>query len=343
VKNVPESNGKVGILGISYDGFTSLMALVNPHPALRAAVPINAMVDGWMGDDWFHNGAFRQDSLTYFSRSGGHARQRRSIGGRITTTTTTPGWPPAPPATWPKLHGLEQVGFAGKVMSHPAYDEFWQDQALDKILAKQGVTVPTMLVHSLWDQEDIYGNIALYKALKARQADNPNLYLVLGSLVSPSGAARRQRDRGDSLRQRHGGILPAHGAAAVSSIIISRTMRRRSPSRRSPHSRPARTAGWHCRTWPAAAALPGCASSIGSSICSPAAASASAPPRRRPARASRPMSPIPPSRSPTCRARFISAATRERDLANLAGERSARCRLAHRRAELRDAGARRRR
>src|SRR5580704_13964794 len=64
VKNVPESNGKVGILGISYDGFTPLMALVNPHPALRAAVPINAMVDGWTGDDWFHKGAFRQDSLT---------------------------------------------------------------------------------------------------------------------------------------------------------------------------------------------------------------------------------------------------------------------------------------
>ena len=61
VKNIPESNGKVGILGISYDGFTSLMALVDPHPALRAAVPINAMVDGWMGDDWFHKGAFRQE------------------------------------------------------------------------------------------------------------------------------------------------------------------------------------------------------------------------------------------------------------------------------------------
>ncbi|HMD27861.1 MAG TPA: CocE/NonD family hydrolase, partial [Steroidobacteraceae bacterium] len=66
VKNIPETNGKVGILGISYDGFTSLMALVHPHPALRAAIPINAMVDGWMGDDWFHKGAFRLDSLTYF-------------------------------------------------------------------------------------------------------------------------------------------------------------------------------------------------------------------------------------------------------------------------------------
>src|SRR5437763_3382345 len=57
IKNIPESNGKVGILGISYDGFLPLMALINPHPALKVSVPMNPMVDGWMGDDWFHNGA----------------------------------------------------------------------------------------------------------------------------------------------------------------------------------------------------------------------------------------------------------------------------------------------
>ena len=65
VKNVPESNGKVGILGISYDGFLPLMALVNPHPALKVSVPMNPMVDGWMGDDWFHNGAFREQGMSY--------------------------------------------------------------------------------------------------------------------------------------------------------------------------------------------------------------------------------------------------------------------------------------
>src|SRR6267142_2157932 len=65
VKNIPESNGKVGILGISYDGFLPLMALVNPHPALKVSVPMNPMVDGWMGDDWFHNGAFRQQNMPY--------------------------------------------------------------------------------------------------------------------------------------------------------------------------------------------------------------------------------------------------------------------------------------
>ena len=65
VKHVPESNSKVGILGISYDGFEPLVALVNPHPALKVSVPMNPMVDGWRGDDWFHNGAFRQTGIDY--------------------------------------------------------------------------------------------------------------------------------------------------------------------------------------------------------------------------------------------------------------------------------------
>jgi uncharacterized protein len=179
IKNIPETNGKVGILGISYDGFTSLMALVHPHPALRAAVPINAMVDGWMGDDWFHKGAFRQDSLVYIHDQ--EATRGSDIGWWTDHYDDYDAWLSVGSAgEMARRHGLEQVGFAAKVMSHPAYDEFWQDQALDKILAKQGVSVPVMLVHSLWDQEDIYGNIALYKALKAQQADTSNVYLVIG-------------------------------------------------------------------------------------------------------------------------------------------------------------------
>ena len=79
VKNTPESNGKVGILGISYDGFLPLMALVNPHPALKVSVPMNPMVDGWMGDDWFHNGAFRQQNMPYIYEQAGDARQRREV------------------------------------------------------------------------------------------------------------------------------------------------------------------------------------------------------------------------------------------------------------------------
>ena len=79
VKNVPESNGKVGILGISYDGFLPLMALVDPHPALKVSVPMNPMVDGWIGDDWFHNGAFRQINDDLDLRPGGDAQGGREV------------------------------------------------------------------------------------------------------------------------------------------------------------------------------------------------------------------------------------------------------------------------
>ena len=119
VKNVPESNGKVGILGISYDGFLPLMALVNPHPALKVSVPMNPMVDGWMGDDWFHNGAFRQQNMSLHLRAGGDARQRRRSGGRATTTTTTCSCRRARPASSGRRRGLEQLGFWRKLARAP--------------------------------------------------------------------------------------------------------------------------------------------------------------------------------------------------------------------------------
>ena len=78
VKNIPESNGRVGILGISYDGFLPLMALVNPHPALKVAVPMNPMVDGWMGDDWFQRRVPPADDGLRL-RPGRDARQQRNV------------------------------------------------------------------------------------------------------------------------------------------------------------------------------------------------------------------------------------------------------------------------
>ncbi|HXP65745.1 MAG TPA: CocE/NonD family hydrolase, partial [Steroidobacteraceae bacterium] len=115
VKNIPETNGKVGILGISYDGFTSLMALVHPHPALRASVPINAMVDGWMGDDWFHKGAFRQDSLVY--AHGQESTRGSDIAWWTDHYDDYDTWLSAGSAgEMARRHGLEQVGFANKLM-----------------------------------------------------------------------------------------------------------------------------------------------------------------------------------------------------------------------------------
>jgi putative CocE/NonD family hydrolase len=179
VKNVPESNGKVGILGISYDGFLPLMALVNPHPALKVSVPMNPMVDGWMGDDWFHNGAFRQQGMSYIYDQ--EATRANDIKWWTSHFDDYDMFMEAGSAgELGRRRGLEQVGFWRKLLEHPSYDAFWRDQAVDKILASQPLKVPVMLVHSLWDQEDIYGDIAVYKAIKPKDRNNDMVFLVMG-------------------------------------------------------------------------------------------------------------------------------------------------------------------
>jgi putative CocE/NonD family hydrolase len=183
VKNVPESNGKVGILGISYDGFTTLAALVHPHPALKAAVPMNPMVDGWRGDDWFHNGAFRQQNMPYiYEQDGSRANENKWW------TSNFDDYDMFMEATSAgelgHRRGMEQMGFWRKVLAHPTYDSFWQDQAVDQILAKQPLTVPTLLVDSLWDAEDIYGAMAVYKAIKPKDTatgtPDEKVFLAMG-------------------------------------------------------------------------------------------------------------------------------------------------------------------
>src|ERR1700740_1327728 len=179
VKNVPESNGKVGILGISYDGFLPLMALVNPHPALKVSVPMNPMVDGWRGDDWFHNGAFRQQGMSYIYDQ--EASRANEIKWWTSHFDDYDMFMEAGSAgELGRRRGLEQVGFWRKLLEHPGYDAFWREQAVDKILAAQPLNVPVMLVHSLWDQEDIYGDIAVYKAIEPKDTGNDKVFLVMG-------------------------------------------------------------------------------------------------------------------------------------------------------------------
>jgi len=179
VKNIPESNGKVGILGISYDGFTPLMALVNPHPALKVAVPMNPMVDGWMGDDWFHNGAFREQNMGYIYEQEG-TRDNKIKWWTSHFDDYDVYMEAGSAGELGKRHGLEQVGFWRKLLEHPSYDAWWQQQAMDKILADQPLKVPVLLVHSLWDQEDIYGAMAVYKAIKPKDTGNDKVFLVMG-------------------------------------------------------------------------------------------------------------------------------------------------------------------
>jgi putative CocE/NonD family hydrolase len=179
VKNIPESNGKVGILGISYDGFLPLMAVVNPHPALKVSVPMNPMVDGWMGDDWFHNGAFRQQNMPYIYEQQG-TRDNSAKWWTSNFDDYDMFMNAVSAGELGRIRGLEQVGFWRKLLEHPSYDKWWRDQAMDKVLAEQPLKVPMMLVHSLWDQEDIYGAIAVYKALKPLDKSNDKVFLVMG-------------------------------------------------------------------------------------------------------------------------------------------------------------------
>jgi putative CocE/NonD family hydrolase len=179
VKNVKESNGKVGMVGSSYEGFTVLMALVEPHPALKAAVPMSPMVDGWRGDDWFHNGAFRNTNLAYIAGQ----NAARGKGEEIVTgihDDYEAFLRAGSTADYAHIYGVDQLNFTKKIFEHPAYDSYWQEQALDRILAKKPLTVPTMTVVGRWDQEDIYGAYATYAAVEPKDKDNKLNSLVVG-------------------------------------------------------------------------------------------------------------------------------------------------------------------
>jgi hypothetical protein len=178
VKNVPESNGRVGMIGSSYEGFTVVMALLGPHPALKVAAPESPMVDGWMGDDWFHYGAFRQVNLDYIAyqttRKGeGEAVPRGNYDDYEEFRRAGAA------GAYARAHGLDQLPWAQKTFEHPAYDAFWQGQALDKLVAERPSPVPTMWVQGLWDQEDMWGAIHCYLALKAKGQTDHN-YLAMG-------------------------------------------------------------------------------------------------------------------------------------------------------------------
>ena len=180
VKNVPEANGNIGVIGSSYLGFTALMTLIDPHPALKAVIAQSPMVDGWMGDDWFHNGAFRVTSLGFplsqgfnkgdgggeFALGGGDDYSRYLEAGSV--------------AQFVKLVGAGHVPGIRKFLENPAYTEFWSQQAVDKWLAARPHTVPTMLVVGQWDQEDSYGAPAVYRALESKDKNNDKVSLVIG-------------------------------------------------------------------------------------------------------------------------------------------------------------------
>jgi putative CocE/NonD family hydrolase len=185
LKNVPGNNGRVGVYGVSYDGFLAMMAGIDAHPAVKAIAPEAPMTDVWMGDDFFHNGAFREtygfdyvqqmearridvpvdrkgDLFEYFLRRGNFAGEAKEAG----------------------MGGLPT---AKAFLTQPAYTKFWQDMAVERHLGD--VTVPVLEVGGYWDQEDMWGPQAEYAALKGHDP----VFLVLGPWNHDGwdGAARR--------------------------------------------------------------------------------------------------------------------------------------------------------
>jgi len=178
-RHVPQSNGRVAIIGGSYDGWLALMATIHPNPALKAVVAINPMVDLWMGDDWFHHGAFRQVTLPVVpiimaGRSGG-ARVAAGPQDAYSLFLRT-----GSAGDYIRTYMLDQFPYVRKIMEHPSYDAWWRGQALDRLLAQRPLKVPTLLVAGQWDEQDIYGATAVYRTLKPRDKNNDKVFLALG-------------------------------------------------------------------------------------------------------------------------------------------------------------------
>ena len=177
VKHTPESNGRVGMIGTSYDGMMVLMALDEPHPALKAAVPINPVGNTWMGDDDFHGGAFRLIGYDYYYsqdtvRGAGDDLWRRAYDDYDTFLRAGSA------SDFTREYGVDPLGFPQKLAAHPAYDAYWQAQALETILGSRPHKVATLFVQGQWDQEDIYGAAAVWEATRKQDTAGEDRLVV---------------------------------------------------------------------------------------------------------------------------------------------------------------------
>jgi putative CocE/NonD family hydrolase len=174
--NVRNNNGRVGMLGISYDGWTTMMASIEPHPALKAISPQASPADMFLGDDFHHNGAFR---LSYGFEYAAMMESGKGVNQFAFDRHDTFDWylslGPLSNVNAKYLHGA--IPTWNDYVAHPDYDEFWKRQAMVPNL--RTVTVPTLTVAGWWDQEDFYGPLTIYQALERADPQQLN-FLVVG-------------------------------------------------------------------------------------------------------------------------------------------------------------------
>jgi putative CocE/NonD family hydrolase len=176
VKNVPHNNGRVGLDGISYDGFLVTMGMIDPHPALRAVSEQACMGDTFLGDDFFHNGAFRLSYAFEYAALLETSHENFSFSfDRFDTYDWYLRLGPLSNANAKYFHG--SIPSWNDFIAHPNYDDFWKHHAVAYGLKEP--TVPNLNVAGWWDQEDFYGPTALYERLEKSDKNNRN-YIVAG-------------------------------------------------------------------------------------------------------------------------------------------------------------------
>ncbi len=182
LKNVQGNNGRIGLVGTSYPGFLAMAAGIDPHPAVKAISPQAPMIDVWMGDDFFHNGAFRQTygydyvlglestkeraEVSYGNDKNGHPRDGYDYfleRGNFAEDVKRSGSKTLP--TW-KLF-----------LEHPSYDSVWSSRGVEHHL--DAVSAPTLSVGGYYDQEDMWGPQEEYTSLEPHDTKHEN-FLVLG-------------------------------------------------------------------------------------------------------------------------------------------------------------------
>jgi putative CocE/NonD family hydrolase len=175
LKNIPNHNGRVGIAGVSYDGWLAGVALLDPHPALKASSPQAPVTDLWMGDDFMHNGAFRQ---TYAYEWAVPLESVKTGGDIAFDKHDMYDWyldlkrlPTLAQELKTKSHSWKAF------VEHPTWDSYWQAKATQLYL--KDTSVPTLVVGGWWDQEDLFGPLEMYRTLEKTDRDD-QVFLVMG-------------------------------------------------------------------------------------------------------------------------------------------------------------------
>ncbi len=176
LEHVPNNNGRVGMLGVSYPGWLTAMATLEPHPALKAVSEQASPADMWLGDDFHHNGAFRLSyGFEYAAMMETSKENEQFHFDRYDTYQWYLDLGSLANANSKVLHG--KIPTWNDYVAHPNWDEFWQRQTLVPYLTS--VKVPELNVAGWWDQEDFYGPVRIYEALEKHDTRHMN-YLVVG-------------------------------------------------------------------------------------------------------------------------------------------------------------------